>query len=371
MSGEITTYPDLTALVTYLRSLDKKYILLFAYNGTGKTRLSMDFRLAGKQFDEEGGVTARDTLYFNAFTEDLFYWDNDLINDTQRLLKLNKESQFFNGLQELEMDNKIRPLLHQYADFNFKINYEEGLVVFERQEIIDGTAQIIDHIKVSRGEEKLFIWCFFLAVAQLAIDKQEAYNWVKYIYIDDPVSSLDDNNAIAIAHRLTSMLKKGDGEIRTIISTHHALFFNVLHNELGSAKKFLLQKKDNAYTLQDTTDSPFLYHISVIQELKKAIESDKLYTYHFSLLRNILEKAANFHGFKGFSDCLVVNDDDEYKTLYNRMVSILNHGGYSFFEAKEMLEENKKYFKQIFDNFMNNYKFNQELFEETNTTEIV
>lgn len=370
MSGELTTYANLAALVTYLRSLDKKYVLLFAYNGTGKTRLSMDFREAGKTFDADGNVTARDTLYFNAFTEDLFFWDNDLENDTQRVLMLNKTSQFFNGLQALEMDNKIRPLLHRYSNFNFLINYEEGSVKFIREEIVGGIAQNVEHIKISRGEENIFIWCFFLAIAQLAIDKQEAYQWVKRIYIDDPVSSLDDNNTIAIAHHLASMLKAGDGEIKTVISTHHALFFNVLHNEFrNNFPKYFLSKNSDGYALKNTNDSPFLYHVSLIQELQKAITSGNLYTYHFNILRTILEKAANFHGFNGFSDCLEVNEDDEDRTLHTRMVNIFNHGSYSLFEPIEMGEENKNYFKQIFENFMKNYKFNEELFEETNTTE--
>src|ERR1039458_9944373 len=45
-----------------------------------------------------------------------------------------------------------------------------------------------DNIKVSRGEENLFIWCFFLAIVQLALDGADAYKWVKYIYVDDPRS---------------------------------------------------------------------------------------------------------------------------------------------------------------------------------------
>ncbi len=56
----------------------KKFILLYAYNGTGKTRLSMEF----KDFCTPG--EERDTLYFNAFTEDLFSWDNDLENVSER-----------------------------------------------------------------------------------------------------------------------------------------------------------------------------------------------------------------------------------------------------------------------------------------------
>jgi len=49
-------------------------IVLFAYNGTGKTRLSMHFKDQGKT------NSPPDTLYYNAFTEDLFYWNNDLEN---------------------------------------------------------------------------------------------------------------------------------------------------------------------------------------------------------------------------------------------------------------------------------------------------
>ena len=49
-----------------------------------------------------------DTLYFNAFTEDLFSWDNDLENDSERKLKLNTDSSFFAGLESMEMDNRIR-----------------------------------------------------------------------------------------------------------------------------------------------------------------------------------------------------------------------------------------------------------------------
>ncbi|NGO91514.1 MAG: AAA family ATPase, partial [Halomonas sp.] len=94
-------------------------------------------------------------------------------------------------------------------------------------------------IKVSRGEENIFVWCFFLAVAELAVDQEEGspYAWVKYLYIDDPISSLDDNNAIAVASHLAQLLKDANGKIRTVISTHHHLFFNVMCNELSNAVK--------------------------------------------------------------------------------------------------------------------------------------
>ena len=92
---------NLDELVNHIRGLNKKYVLLFAYNGTGKTRLSMAFKEMGKDGDD------RDTLYFNAFTEDLFNWDNDLESDTSRVLKLNKDSRFFSGIQELDMEGVL------------------------------------------------------------------------------------------------------------------------------------------------------------------------------------------------------------------------------------------------------------------------
>jgi hypothetical protein len=369
MANQVKSFGDMAALVAHLRASRKKCTLLFAFNSTGKTRLSMAYKDTGKK---EGDA---DTLYFNAFTEDLFGWDNDLDNDIERKLLINKYSRFVTALRELEMENKVRPLLQQYASFNFLIDYEYKdrdnreywAVNFIREIIIDGRPQNVENIKISRGEENIFIWCFFLAVAQLAIDKQEGYEWVKNIYIDDPVSSLDDNNAIAIAHHLAKMLKADGNELKIVISTHHALFYNVLCNEFGkNAPRLFLKSNADGYVLKDTTDSPFHYHISLIQEIQKAIDSDRLYTYHFNNLRVLLEKAANFHGFNGFADCLIIDDDDEEGTLHTRMVNIFNHGGYSLFDPTEMGEENKRYFKQIFENFKSNYKFNVQLFEEAN-----
>ncbi|MBT0964200.1 hypothetical protein I8J34_23755, partial [Denitromonas sp. IR12] len=84
------SYLNLTWLAEHLRDelKAKKTILLYAYNGTGKTRLSTTFKDLGKAVDENGEVTKRDTLYFNAYTEDLFTWDNDLENDQERVLEL-------------------------------------------------------------------------------------------------------------------------------------------------------------------------------------------------------------------------------------------------------------------------------------------
>lgn len=358
-------FDSIKEIAEYFRMLlnEKKYIVLFAYNGTGKTRLSVEFKSLGQHLNEETGMKSADTLYYNAFTEDLFYWDNDLENDTERLLKLNNSSRFFAGLNELEMESRIRPLLHRYADFDFSIDYEHSVVRFFREVLVDGIPQQADNIKVSRGEENIFVWCFFLAVVQLVVDKVESYNWVKYIYVDDPISSLDDNNVIAVASHLAQLMSGND--VKVIVSSHHTLFFNVLCNEISKAEQLFLQKNvvDSAYVLKDTTKTPFFHHVALLKELKKASESGELYTYHFNILRNILEKTASFHGYAHFSSCIRKGAEED-EPVYTRMINLLSHGNYSLFEPREMVEENKQHFKTILNNFLEDYNFNKRLFED-------
>jgi wobble nucleotide-excising tRNase len=363
-----TPFADLNALAAHLRRelATKKFILLYAYNGTGKTRLSTAFKNLGKKGDE------RDTLYFNAFTEDLFYWDNDLENDRDRVLKINSASHFFAGLEEMEMDNRIRPLLNRYADFDFRIDTKEWEVTFSRDittgEGKDAKTETVNDIKVSRAEENLFIWCFFLAIVQLVLDGAEAYRWVKYIYIDDPVSSLDENNAIAVGHDLVQLLARKDHPIKAVFSSHHSLFFNVLWNELREIdrKKFApyflsCSRKTAQFELTNTGDTPFFHHLALLREICEARNADELYTHHFNALRGLLEKSSSFHGHTKFSVCIKKTEDDPDETLFGRQLNILSHGNYSFYEPTKMLPETKESFEKILDDFLAYYPFNRDL----------
>jgi outer membrane protein assembly factor BamB len=67
----IRTFPNLGKLVTRLRDdlNDADLVLLYAFNRTGKTRLSMEFKDAGKRKTKKNPAGTPDTLYFNAFTE--------------------------------------------------------------------------------------------------------------------------------------------------------------------------------------------------------------------------------------------------------------------------------------------------------------
>src|SRR3712207_9522046 len=68
---------SLREIAQELKESEKKVQLIYAFNGTGKTRLSKEFtKLVTPDEDE---LTRQKILYYNAFTEDLFYWDNEVI----------------------------------------------------------------------------------------------------------------------------------------------------------------------------------------------------------------------------------------------------------------------------------------------------
>jgi len=328
------------------RLMKKKIILLYAYNGVGKTRLSVEFKNLGKIKGQS------DTLYFNAFTEDLFSWDNDLQNDWDRKLNINLESTFLKYiLEDQGKENEIIDLFQYYLGI-----FSEGNDLRSKQQIIspnfqdnfrtvkfsktytakngNGEEERIteDKIKISKGEESSFIWSIFYTFLNEVIltknEDQESFPNLKYIFIDDPVSSLDENHLIEVASNLGKLIRMSKSELKFIITTHNPLFYNVLYNELKNIKRkvryskraidketgekrtyidtrkvpdssrFRFEKlEDGSYELiKQPDDSPFAYHNFLRKSLHKAIEDNLVYKYHFNFLRNNKKRImSSFH----------------------------------------------------------------------------
>lgn len=372
MSGR-RPYKSLRSLVTRLRddlnnpTKITHIVLIYAYNRTGKTRLSMEFKDVGKRKNK--GIA--DTLYFNAYTEDLFTWDNDLDGDVVRHLQLNPDSSFFNGLKDLALDETIAGYLARYADFDFDIDYTEWKVSFRKGESTN--------IKISRGEQNIFIWCLFMAICERMLDGHISCQGYKYLYIDDPISSLDDNNAISVACDLASMLRRAvrwqtehgnSSPIKIVSSSHHALFFNVMCNELGSTrdggpetklKRYFLHRPttEGVYTLRATEDTPYFHHVASLAELQRAADptNGKLYTFHFNALRSVMEKTASFFGNPDISFCLKALHNEEDQALYSRALNLLSHGKYAIHDPVEMGEDNQELFRRILRDFLSVFHF--------------
>lgn len=346
------------------------FVLIFAHNGVGKTRLSMEFKQLGKRRGD------RDTLYFNAFTEDLFDWNNDLDADVDRRIMFKSKSKYFDGLKDIGIEADVRAHLHRYTDFNFDdIDFDKEEIYFFRDEIVDGKNQRIENIKISRGEENLFIWCFFLAILQRALDAERGgpYDWVKFVYIDDPISSLDEHNTIALASDLAGILKAAKGRKKVVISTHHGLFFNVMFNELKGKwtndeggkdigkKAYVLHRPDDSASLvlQDTGESPFLHHVAALLDLQKAARSGRVSQYHCNSLRSTLEKIAVFFGRKHFSTCL---EGHPKKDIYTRLLNIRSHAKYSVYDPEPLHATERKMFREILTVVLERFPFDPSRF---------
>ena len=392
----IRTYPNLRELVVRLRddlnnpTKPTHLVLLYAYNRTGKTRLSMEFKDAGKRKVTRQRITATgeprvtstgaervvetvegDTLYFNAFTEDLFTWENDLTGDAVRHLRLNPDSTFFNGLKDLALDETIAGYLERYADFDFDIDYTTWKVSFRKGEA--------ENIKISRGEQNIFIWCLFMAICERMLDGHVSYQSKKFLYIDDPISSLDDDNAISVACDLAKLLRRaasrtaanGDPTpLKIVVSSHHSLVFIVMCNEVGRAregepkvvhKRYFLHRPtgDGIYTLRATEDTPYFHHVATLAELQRAAHpaTGTLYTFHFNALRSIMEKTAAFFGHADISFCLKALDNEEDRALDNRALNLLSHGRYAIYEPTPMGDDNQELFRRILGDFITRFQF--------------
>ena len=371
--------------------------LVFAYNGTGKTRLSYDFAHYGR---EEG--SPQHTLYYNAYTEDLFTWDNDLENNTDHRLLINQNSSLIQGLAGYNFSDKLRKYLQVFVDIDFDFHYGEDApdlpdyVVFSKKikqrvklngewnEIEDE----IENIKISRGEERLFVWCFFRCILDQVIGGNDAYKNIEYIYIDDPMSSLDDNNVIAFAEQLYNVIRQqlvqetdaqraGKDDFRRIkfvVSSHHALFFHTMLHGLSMDKKlgrYYLSRnkqKDQLVLKSMSDNTPFYYNVAMMSEIKRAIESGKLYTFHFTVLRSVMEKIKEFFGHRDFAIILegikykgetyekTTFSQEELTEFYSRVVNVLTHQG-SMFTPTLMNDDNKELATAIFNHLVEKYQF--------------
>ena len=372
--------------------------LVFAYNGTGKTRLSYDFAHYGRKEN-----APQHTLYYNAYTEDLFTWDNDFENNTEHHLLINQNSSLIQGLAGYALSVKLRKYLQVFTDIDFEFHYDKNneeipdYVVFSKKikqrvkmnEVWNEIEDEVENIKISRGEERLFVWCFFRCILDQVIGGNDAYKDIEYIYIDDPMSSLDDNNVIAFAEQLYSVIrqqlkqetdaqragKEDFRRIKFVVSSHHALFFHtMLHGLIGDKKlgRFYLSrnKLTNQLVLKDMSDStsPFYYNVAMLSEIKKAIESDKLYTFHFTVLRSVMEKIKEFFGHRDFSIILegitykgetynqTAFSQEELIEFYSRVVNVLTHQG-SMFTPALMNDDNKALATAIFNHLVSKYQF--------------
>lgn len=346
-----------------LKGTKENIILIYAFNATGKTRLSVEYKNITKKPDDGGHIG----VYYNAFSEDLFVWDNDNDNGEQNI-KLDIKPSSLNPLHALMTEENVEKKLLPYKrKYNFFFNPnsdpEKGYdsVTFYK----DNNTGI--PIKISRGEERIFVWCFFLALLEVEgwADTQNAH-----FFIDDPVSSLDDHNIYVTAYTVFELIEREFAKRKIIITSHHFGFLTILSDMLGKGdkadkfrnrdkskkyKEFILEGNSDDLSLIKTKDGVFLYHLRLLQILTQAADSE-VFTYHFALLRQVLENIASFLGVGQFSYVLErigINDKDRVAFIVNA----LSHLNVYYQQIDKPVPDNLDLFNEVLKGIMDTYGF--------------
>jgi wobble nucleotide-excising tRNase len=360
-----------------LQDANKKVQLIYAFNGSGKTRLSREFKqlVAPKGDGDEEALPRRKILYYNAFTEDLFYWDNDLEGDAEPKLKIQPNAYtdwLLTLLKDLGQDTNIVSYFQHFVNDKLTPHFNEDLteVTFSLER---GDDERTGNLKISKGEESNFIWSVFYTLLDQVItilnvsepEERETrdFDQLEYVFIDDPVSSLDENHLIELAVNLAGLIKSSTSSLKFIITTHSPLFYNVLYNELGLNKQ---GKKDGCYLLERLDDgqfslnvkygdsnTSFSYHLYLKHILEKAIAENSVQKYHFTLLRNLYEKTASFLGYPKWSELL----PDDKQAYLNRIIQFTSHSTLSNEVVAEPSGPEKNTVALLLDHLVNNYGY--------------
>jgi len=367
----------LTEIAEQLQGDKKKVQLIYAFNGTGKTRLSRAFKqfIAPKKEGDDASsseLANKKMLYYSAFTEDLFYWDNDLGRDTEPKLKIQPNAFTKWVLEEQGQDQSITTTFQRYTSDkltpHFSADFSSVSFSFER-----GNQQPEPHIKISKGEESNFIWSVFNAmldqvIAELNIPEvgdrsTDVFNKLTHVFVDDPVSSLDENHLIELAVNLAALINSSQSDLKFIIATHSSLFYNVLHNELDLSKKgknegcYLLERHDDG-TFDLTvkygdSNKSFSYHLHLLKTIEQAIADRKIERFHFTLLRNLYEKTASFLGYPKWSELL----PDDKQLYYSRIINFTSHSTLSNEAVAQPTPAESATVKLLLDHLKNHHAF--------------
>lgn len=382
-----------------LHDTNKKVQLIYAFNGTGKTRLSRALKelVAPKaEGDEEAQPSRHKILYYNAFTEDLFYWDNDLQADAEPKLMIQPNSftdwilvdqgQDQNIIANFQRytNDKLTPTFHHEAEYNDDGGRDVSPFSYVTFSFERGDDDDLGNFKISKGEESNFIWSVFYTLLETVIDAlqepdpalrgTDAYDELQYVFIDDPVTSLDENHLIELAVHLAALINRAPEGLKFVITTHSPLFYNVLHNELKLSQRgkkegcrLLELLEDGTFKLDikhGDANRSFSYHLYLRRVLAEAIEQNKIERFHFMFLRNLYEKTAAFLGYQNWGDLLGTvpgADAPGAKQGYlNRVMQFSSHSTLSGEQVREPTGPEKQTVKLLFDNLINNYGYWQQ-----------
>ena len=218
-------------------------------------------------------------------------------------------------------------------------------------------------IKISRGEERVFVWCIYQAMMEVEglAEKQN-----HHIFIDNPISSIDDHNIFLTVSTLYDLIERHFEVRNIIITTHYVGLFSILCDWLRKGEKGkkykpntnanILSVKHGEFSLKTHQDDIFLYHLRILQLLQHTRNDKNVRAYHFAILRQVLQSVSSFLEVAQISHTInKIGLKDAEKTT--RIVNTLAHRKVCHHESDLLAPDTLALFKEILDKLNSRYGF--------------
>lgn len=142
-----------------------------------------------------------------------------------------------NFLKDQGQDKNIGSNFQRYTNDKLTPNFNEQYTIKDKDgkeqtirayseitfSIEGGNEQKVENIKISKGEESNLIWCIFYSLLEQIVETlneddltnraTQDFNDLEYVFIDDPVSSLDDNHLIELAVNIAELVKTSTSNV--------------------------------------------------------------------------------------------------------------------------------------------------------------
>lgn len=308
---------------------------------------------------------------------------NEDKSNARETLRLNEVAEFIENIDYYNVQNEIRKLEQDLNHIDEEINNKNQKIEEIKNKIkeledsindeINGAEQVNKYLKnffgnnnlefktipdekgkfkvfrcgqeaknLSEGECSLLAFCYFVAKLQ---DK-ETKDLKPIIWIDDPISSLDNNHVFFIFSLIDSQIAKNKNYKQLFIATHNLEFLRYLKNlngfyMRGNKEKwtpmFLIEKKETSYIkempmhiqkyvtefnylfekilecseIKNPTEITIDTYYSIANDIRKFLDSFLFFKYPSN--RNLIEKYTTFFG------------DYQKGSFVNRIINEFSH----------------------------------------------
>lgn len=280
-----------------------------------------------------------------------------------------------NEEKKMKGDDKIisdiNGVLEKNCKFHFKLKREKNVTNEKFIYKIESTwNNKIETNDLSDGEKTILSFLYFIhGECKNEIKKKEVNDKNFVIFIDDPTSSLTEENSDVIRREIFQQIEyfKDYKNVQYIITSHKFHFIyqlkrQISHNQLTSNKIFQKEKGENKFSnFKENNDKIFYFYHESWKSLKKRWEAQDILELP-NIMRKIIEGFMWFYGKETAFSKFLANVMEEatdaekgYIKEYSNMFDIINQYSHSSNVKDQSIVEEK--IKNSYKTFVKFFEF--------------